>query len=96
MSMHYITNGKRYSISYKELKYHYNSLVSMDDQTFMENIPTALHIACIISFFKELSNDCTLGDEGIVHQLVHILTGDLGPTRLSDVREQFQILLKLD
>lgn len=95
--MKYLLTGKTYSINYRELKEQYIIHKEMSNEEFLANLPSALHTACIISWFKELPNDSTIGDTGIVHELVHLLhLGDKPEHRLKDIRELFNTILKLD
>ncbi|RFM30043.1 hypothetical protein DXN05_03465 [Deminuibacter soli] len=68
----------------------------MTDDEFMKNILSAAHLACIISYLKELSITNTVGDLGIVHQLIHLAAGTEGPcVNISEIREEFKTLLLL-
>lgn len=95
--MDYYLEGKHYSISYSALKEQYIIHKEMSDDEFLANLPSALHTACIISWFKELPAIATLSDIGIVHELAHLL--HLGPSelvQLSEIRKLFNTTLKLD
>lgn len=91
--MKYIVNGKTYSVSYRRLKDQYLELVEASDVDFMNRIHEALHLACIISWFKELGIEDTVGDEGAVHRLIHLIDGS--ETDIKSVRETFNETLKL-
>lgn len=94
--MEYYVNGKKYTVSYKELKRLYLEFSEMGNKEFLENLKEAAHLACIIGFFKELPNEHTLSDQGIVHQLIHLLTDPDEPTNnLGEIRRQFNEILKL-
>jgi hypothetical protein len=67
----------------------------MDDETFLKNIVDALHLAAIICYFKEIPNEFSLGEEGIVHELIHLMKAD-NVRKLSEIREDFKTILKLD
>lgn len=93
--MEYLINQKKYSFSYKEVKQKYEEFCSLSDEEFMERIGEALHLACFISYLKELDNEQTIGDEGVVHQLTHLLTLFDPIICLKGIREQFKTLLEL-
>jgi len=83
-------------VSYRELKTRYEEVVNYTNLQFKENIIKIAHLACIISYFKELPSECTIGDEGIVHQLIHLMDIPDEPLiSLQEIREQFNTLLKL-
>jgi len=87
-------NGSAYTISYQDLKSEYFRFASMTDSQFHENILGAIHLALAISWFKELGADMTIGDAGIVHELVHLMQGisDIG---IDAVRTMFDNYLEL-
>ena len=92
-----MVNGKSFSASLYELKKEYKRLKNLSDDDFIKEIKKALHLSCIISFVKKLNISDTVGDYGIIHQLVHLL--DIPEEPLIDVKEirkQFDTLLKLN
>jgi len=93
----YVVNGKSFSASLYELKKEYRRLKNLSDDEFIQQIKKALHLSCIISFIKKLDINDTVGDYGLIHQLVHLL--DIPEEPLIDVKEirkQFDTLLKLN
>jgi len=94
--MDYLVEGTKYSLSYSELKEQYLIHCNMTDEEFLFNLPSALHTACIICFFKEIPTYVCLSDKGIVHELVHLLhlRKDTIP-ELPTIRELFKNQLKL-
>ena len=83
--MEYTINNKKYSVSKSELQKEYQKVVAYTDIEFLENIASIAHLACIISFYKDLPNVETLSDEGIVHQLIHLM--DIPNEPLIDLQE---------
>lgn len=96
--MKYILDqGKsQFNFSYVELKDLYLQYSTYTDEYFLKELPNILHFACFVSYLKELGTECTLSDVGIIHQLVHLISDpqDALPN-LSEIREQFNELLKL-
>ena len=45
----------------------------MDNKTFIKNAQKALHFACYVCWIKNLPTKKILSDEGLIHQLVHLL-----------------------
>lgn len=94
--MEYILENKKYIIHYRELREHYINFCSMSDIDFKNNIKEALHLACVICFFKEIPTEICLSDIGIVHELVHMITiGEENTTTLKEIRELFRQQLEL-
>lgn len=94
MPIVYLEQDYRFIFSYPALKKEYNRFVDMSDIDFLNNLASAAHLACYISYIKELPPEDTIGDKGIVHELIHLMDMD----KLYDVRairEQFKELLKL-
>ena len=71
--MEYLVNGNKYNLSYVELRDKYNEICSLSLQSFLARLPEVLHLACIISFLKEIPNEHLVGDDGILHNLIHLL-----------------------
>lgn len=95
--LEYKVDNHTYGFSYKELKEEYFKHIEMSDKKFMENLPSALHLACFICFIKEVPTYICLSDKGIIHELTHLLQH--GQTdaviNLKDIRKLFKKQLKL-
>lgn len=70
--MEYIVENKKYSLSYQELKGKYLELSILTTEEFKKRLPEILHFSCIVSYLKEFGNE-SFSDEGLVHQLCHLL-----------------------
>lgn len=95
--MEYITDsGKTYSFSYRELKEWYTRFCEMTDDEFKNHLPEALHFACFVCFLKEIPTRECLADEGIIHELVHLIHIPTEPmVSIKFIRELFKNQLKL-
>lgn len=95
--MQYIIKGSqnKYTFNYQEEKERYNYFVNLSDEQFLKQLPNALHFACFISYVKQLGLESTIADEGLIHELIHLMTVDECKTKLSEIRKQFEELLKL-
>jgi hypothetical protein len=95
--MQYIPTGsdKKYSFSYKELKHLYERYIGLTDDEFIKELYDILHFACFVSYVKELNREQTTSDEGIIHQLVHLLKAHETDADLKEIRTDFETLLKL-
>lgn len=95
MPIEYLSSGSTFVLSYSELKEKYILMCEMTDKEFMENIADAIHLACIICFFKEIPTYVCLTDKGIIHELVHLLKENGTTTPLKEIRDLFSLTLKL-
>lgn len=94
--MEYIVDGRKFVLSYTDLREDYYRFTSMTDEEFMKNIPVALHFACVVCFLKEVPTYVALSDKGIIHELVHLLhIPDGNTTTLREIRDLFRDALKL-
>lgn len=95
--MQYTIKGssKIYSFHYQGLRLQYEKYIALSDELFLSNLSDIIHYACFVCYIKELGLDDTIGDEGIIHQLVHLLTIQDPLINLKEIRQQFETLLKL-
>ncbi len=92
----YIIDKDKYILHYQELKEKYTNHIEMTDEEFMKNLPSALHLACIICFLKETPSYVCLSDKGVIHELAHLLQhGEDDLIVLKDIRKVFKRQLKL-
>lgn len=91
----YLVNGHKYGLSYADLREKYREFRAMSDQDFLVSLPRLAHFVCIVGWMKELPADATIGDRGIVHELIHLMAAGGTTTSLADVRAQFNALLEL-
>ncbi|OLF53408.1 hypothetical protein [Pseudomonas chlororaphis] len=96
--MDYRIDENCYSASYQDLREEHGRFIGMTDKRFLKELPAALHFAVFVCWFKELPASAVLSDEGIVHQLTHLihLKGEpLVMSRLGEIRELFNKQLRL-
>lgn len=94
--LQYQVNDTQYVLSYHQLREEYYRFTQMTDSQFLNELPAAAHLACVICFLKELSSDCCLCDKGIIHELIHLIhIPNENNTPLKDVRMLFSEILKL-
>lgn len=96
--MEYLVSGRKYSVSYAELRLEYERHCAMTDEEFMKNLPSAAHLACIICWLKGVDPDRSIGDRGIVHEIVHLMHVPGDPAISEDfprIRRDFRRILKL-
>lgn len=90
-----LDSGAHYVLNYQELREDYYRFCAMNDSDFIANLPQVLHFACVVGFFKDIGI-ASLSDEGIIHELVHLLVIPGEPlVQLSKIRGQFKEVLEL-
>ncbi len=96
MSITYLVDDFQYVLSYKKLKDNYETFCLMPDEVFLEKLPSALHLACMICYLKESPLEQSISDTGIIHELVHLLDiPEDSTTHLNTIRDKFEKTLKL-
>lgn len=94
--MEYLVGGKKFSYSYRELKERYLKYVDYTDGMFLANIKEILHFVVFVSYLKEIDSRVLLIDDGLIHELVHLLNGVETVENLEDIRYNFKELMKLN
>ena len=92
--MIYLVDNSKYHFSYQEIHLEYQKVLLMSDEEFMTNLPKVLHLSCFIAYLKELPNEQTIGDLGIIHRLTHLLHIPENED-LKEIRKQFENILKI-
>lgn len=93
--MDYIVNNKKFNFSYAELKEIYHQYVEMSDVEFFSDLPKLLHYVAFVAFLKEIPTNTLLCDDGLLHELIHMLDGTELVTDKEDIRELFKELMRL-
>lgn len=93
--MEYRIEDKKFSFSYQELKQQYLAFSTMTDEHFFKDLPKVLHFVCFVSYVKELSTEVLLRDDGLLHELIHLLSSVETVTSKEEIREKFNTLMKL-
>jgi hypothetical protein len=98
MSIMYQPCGSKgsYILDYRELADCFSRYAAMTNNEFKAAIPEILHYACIVACLKGLGAEATLSDEGIIHELVHLLViPDEPMVNINQIRGRFDELLCL-
>jgi hypothetical protein len=97
--MKYILNPSnhqdQYDFSYKKTKHLYEYYNGLSDEDFIKQLPDIIHFTCFVSWVKELEPVQILADNGLIHELTHLLSGVDPVTDIKSIREDFETLLKL-
>ena len=92
----YIVDEEKYRLNYSELREEYVRHVKMSNKKFMKNLPSALHLTCVIHYLKETPSYLILKDTGLLHELIHLLHhGETEFTNLKKIRKLFKKYNKL-
>lgn len=95
----YLTdNNTKYSFSYQELKDDFHKFKDMKDEEFIANALSILHFCCVVSYIKDLPSHAVLIDDGVIHELVHLLsdeTRDGAIENLPEIRKNFNSIMEL-
>ena len=89
------------TVSYSGLRSDFNRYTAMTDDEFMASAHTALHFAIFCSWFKESTSQQVLADDGVIHELYHLLAEREGwavegvRKRLGEIRRVFERDLRL-
>jgi hypothetical protein len=92
--LEYLVEGTKYILHYSDLKEDYLRYKGMTDKQFLKSLVPALHFVCIVSYLKEAPAYVLLSDEGLIHQMVHLLDKNTKSTvlpKLKEIREQFDL-----
>lgn len=70
----------------------------MSDKDFVADLPKLLHFVVFVCYLKEQPNHAILCDDGIIHQIVHLMnkeTREQALLELPHIRECFNAICKL-
>ena len=73
LGMKYLIEGIQYHLSYTELRDKYREMRELSDEEFLDKIPEAMHLACVICYLKETPLQHCLSDMGVIHELAHLI-----------------------
>lgn len=96
--MEYLVEGTKYVLNYPELKEDFDRYHAMTDAQFLKSLVPALHFICVVSYLKGTPGYILTSDEGLIHQMVHLLdknTRETAMRSLRGIREQFDIWCRL-
>jgi len=95
--MEYIVEGLKYNLNYQQLREKHIEMCNIKNAEFVSRLPEALHLACVICYLKELGNESTISDKGIIHELIHLLHIPNEPlVNINEIRKQFKRVLMLN
>lgn len=86
----YKVRDKKFVYSPEELERYYEKFKNYSDQEFIDNIVDVLHFATYVCWLKEIPGDVCLADDGIIHELVHLIKPETrSDTELDRIRDDF-------
>jgi hypothetical protein len=86
--MIYLSDNKKFSFSYQEMREDYHKIKLYTDDEFVENLDEVLHFTIFTGFIKEWPASMALCDTCLIHELVHLKQGETVQT-LEEIRELF-------
>jgi len=94
--MEYLVSDRKFNLSYQELREEYLKICEWDEDTFLDNASTVLHLTCIIFYLKEIPTSVALADDGLIHELVHWLDKVETVNDIPEIMALFKTQCKLD
>ncbi len=96
VALDYENREHRFSYSYRALKEEYNIIDSYSDEEFLANLADILHTTIFICWIKEIPNEMTLSDYGILHEISHIMAKVESPyNSLDTIRKMWHDICRL-
>ena len=92
----YKVGNKEFLFDIKSLQYSFKQYKNYNDEEFLNDIENILHFAVYMCWLKEIPSDICLSDDGIVHQLVHLLKRSTKKhSDIKEIRKNFNKFLKI-
>lgn len=95
MSLHYKINDQSFSFSYTQCKEHCDRINALSDADFLNRLPEALHLAIFICYIKEYTAEYLLSDDGLIHELAHLMHIPHATDNLREIRDKYRTLITL-
>lgn len=92
-SYQYQIDGHTFSYTDADLLVPHASLCAATDADFLQRLPEALHLACMLCFVRGIPSSECLSDRGVVHQIAHLIHLDEPAVSLFEVRQAFADLV---
>jgi hypothetical protein len=90
----YKIGDRKFVYDEKSLKQNFNKYKKYNNEKFLENIVDILHFATYVCWIKEISSDECLSDDGIIHELIHLLKENtIKHTNIENIRKKFNKVL---
>ena len=90
----YSKSNRVYLLDEKHLQYLFSTYIEMSDEEFIQNIEEVLHFAVYVVYLKDIPTKDVMGDEGLIHELVHLLKKSTrNEVDIDELRENFNKLL---
>jgi len=92
----YKVGNREFVYDHKSLQYAFSTYRGCTNEEFLENIVDILHFAVYMCWLKEISSDECLADDGIIHELVHLLQENtIKHSNLENIRKKFNKTLTI-
>ena len=92
----YKVDDREFVYNHKSLQLSFQTYQTFTDEDFLKNIVDVLHFAVYVCWLKEIPSDECLADNGIIHELVHLLQKNTANhSDLEKIRAKFNKTLKI-
>ena len=92
----YKVGNREFVYDHKSLQYAFSTYRGCTNEEFLENIVDILHFAVYMCWLKEIPSDECLADDGIIHELVHLLQENtIKNSNLENIRKKFNKTLTI-
>ena len=92
----YRVGDREFVYDHRSLKYAFSTYQRYTNEDFLENIVDILHFAVYMCWLKEIPSDECLADDGIIHELVHLLQDNtIKHSDLKNIRKKFNKTLTI-
>lgn len=92
----YRVGDREFVYDHRSLKYAFSTYQRYTNEDFLENIVNILHFAVYMCWLKEIPSDECLADDGIIHELVHLLQDNtIKHSDLKNIRKKFNKTLTI-
>lgn len=92
----YKVGNREFVYDHKSLQYAFSTYHECTNEEFLENIVDILHFAVYVCWLKEIPSDECLADDGIIHELVHLLQKNtIKHSDLENIRKKFNKTLTI-
>jgi len=86
----YKVGDRQFVYDHKSLQYAFSTYQRYNNEEFLTNIVDILHFAVYVCWLKEIPSDECLADDGIIHELVHLLQENtIKHSNLENIRKKF-------
>jgi hypothetical protein len=92
----YSVGDRKFIYDHASLRYAFDLYEKFTNEEFLENAVDILHFAVYVCWLKEIPSDECLADDGIIHELVHLIQENtIKHSNLENIRKKFNKTLTI-